>query len=330
MACLFFHENILTGMATVTSFTSPANGTAAIYTLLSFLCSNGWLVKAWSDATTLTSGVSLSSNPYGSSSSGAGNLGNTSAWFRISAPDASREWLFQRGSGDATWTVSRGVSGFSGGSPSATVVGTDSTGQNLLSAGTLFDSTPGRWSITLDSASPYGFFCSTVVIGGGNVRTVLFDEPLISGTYPSSDADPVMFGLYYNATGLAATGAFISTNVTVYKRFRHGLSSPSNVQSNLLGQLLTGVNTQVSPPTGSGNQIGVDPYNTQEIPIPICACKAGAASTSTGWIGVLKRMRGATVHGRSNGQTLYDATNTLYWYYVAGIWVPWDSSTPAI
>ena len=99
-------------MAIIANTSSPANGTAAILTLLTQLCAGGWIVKRWSDGTTLSSdNVNLTSNPYGSSSSGANNLGNTSAWFRVAAPGGSREWLFQRGSGDATWTVSRSIAG---------------------------------------------------------------------------------------------------------------------------------------------------------------------------------------------------------------------------
>ena len=106
-------------MAIQANTSSPANGTAAIFTLLTRLCAAGWIVKRWSDATTLSSdNVNLTANPYGTSGSGAGNLGNTSAWFRVAAPGGSREWLFQRGSGDATWTVSRSIAGFTGGSPS--------------------------------------------------------------------------------------------------------------------------------------------------------------------------------------------------------------------
>ena len=90
-----------------TSVTSPANGTTAVHTILTQLLAAGWLVKAWSDGTTLVSDVSLSSNPYGSASSGAGNLGNTSAWFRVQSADASREWLFQRGASETSWTPVR-------------------------------------------------------------------------------------------------------------------------------------------------------------------------------------------------------------------------------
>jgi hypothetical protein len=87
-------------MATNTDVSSPASGAAAIFSLLTTLCAAGWIVKRWSDATTLSSdNVDLTTNPYGSAASGAGNLGNNSAWFRVAAGDASREWLFQRGSG---------------------------------------------------------------------------------------------------------------------------------------------------------------------------------------------------------------------------------------
>ena len=320
-------------MAVGTSATTPAHGTAAIYSLITELCSAGWLVKAWSDATTYTGSVSLSSNPYGSSSSGAGNLGNTSAWFRIAAPDGSREWMFQRGANDYTWTAARSRAGYTGGSPAATTLPTDATtGQALFSAAQLFDSTMAqRWLISTESSSPYGFVAFTVQTGGGAVRTLLFDEPLASGSTETGDDDVVLFGGYYNATGFSA-GQFVLNSASTavgYKRFRHGLSSASNVRVDFL--TLSSNGQQQAPATGSGNQVASGPINSRETPVRIAIGRVGAASsTSTGWCGFANRMRWSTVWSRSNGQTLYDSTNSLYWIYCAGAWVPWDSSTPSI
>ena len=109
-------------MATTTHVSTPASGAVAIHSLLTLLLAAGWRVTRWSDATTYTNatGAPLASNPYGSGGSGAGNLGNTSAWFTVRASDSSREWLFQRNASDAAWTINRSAAGFVGGSPAAT------------------------------------------------------------------------------------------------------------------------------------------------------------------------------------------------------------------
>lgn len=322
-------------MAVQVSATTPANGTAAIYTLIDRLCAAGWLVKRWSDATTLSSDdVNLTTNPYGSSSSGAGNLGNTSAWFRIAAPDASREWLFQRGSADQTWTVTRGRGAFTGGSPNATTVGTDSTSQALFAAAQLFDSSMSqRWLVSCESASPYGFTAFTVQTGGGNVRTLLFDEPMATGSTETGDADTVACGGYYNGTGIAAGAITVHTSGTVaaYKRFRHGLSGAANIRVDFIMYTQGSGLSNVAPATANAAQIAIGPITQVEVPLRIPVGKVNASpGNGVGWSGFAARWRWSSAWSRSNGQTLYDAANSLYWVYCAGAWIPWDSSTPSI
>lgn len=154
-------------MAIQTSFSTPLTATESIYTLLTALCTAGWVVPAWSDGTTYHDSVTNNGgavwprtvNPFGSASSGANGIGNTSAWFRVTAPDGSREWLFQRGAADVTWTVSRSRLGFTGGSPAAATLPTDATsGLAMLAATTLFPavSNTHRWAISLETSAPYG------------------------------------------------------------------------------------------------------------------------------------------------------------------------------
>lgn len=319
-------------MAINTSTTSPANGTEAVFTLLTMLLAAGWTVPAWSDGTTLTTpGAALTANPYGSAASGAGNLGNTSAWFRVTAPSSSREWIFQRGAADTTWTVARSRLGYTGGAPNATTLPTDATSsQTLSAAAVLFSATPGVWLISVDTVD-YGWTAFTVPVGGGNVATLVFDEPLLTGTYPTTpvaDDDPVLFGLYYNGTGLVAAGGWnvqYNSSLPVYKRVRHGLSSPSNVR---VGYARVHINNNSVTPAvaGAWTTLGTDPYNSYEVPLSI---QVGATAVAiNGWVGVTSHHRWCTVAGRSNGQTLVAGSD--YWIYCAGVWVPWDSSTPAI
>jgi len=314
-------------MTILANTSSPANGTAAIYTLLTQLCAGGWIVKRWSDATTLSSNnVNLTTNPYGSSSSGANNLGNTSAWFRVAAPDGSREWLFQRGSGDATWTVSRSIAGFTGGSPSATTAGTATDATALFSAASLFSATPGRWFVSVDNASPYGWTAYAITLGGGNVLTFLADEPLLSGTTAAEDTDPYLWIGYYNSTGLTV-GSFILTssgNIIAQKRW---VPAGSNARVAFAEIFLDGLRCAPASSTTMGH-FGPTPSGAKEVPLLVPAGRPGSASTSTGWVGYTSRLRLATTGGRANGDKLVDGST--HWIYAAGAWVPWDSSTPTL
>lgn len=318
-------------MTVQTDVSSPANGTAAIFTLITELCAAGWLVKAWSDATTYTGGVSLSANPYGSASSGAGNLGNTSAWCRIAAPDGSREWLFFRGSADQTWTISRSKAGFTGGTPNATTAGTATDATALFSAAQAFPTTTWRMFISCDGASPYGFTCYGITLGGGNVLHFLIDEPLMSGTTDTSDTDPYLWWGYYHSTGLAAGSGDIRTKMaTPYKRFT-GAGSNQTVTLGVITDETTGLGaaTSVAPARSTTTQVGLTPNNLTEVPLRIPVFRGGASSSTTGWIGLTNRLRWSTAGGRLNGQTLAQGTSA-YWIFMAGAWVPWDSSTPSL
>jgi hypothetical protein len=321
-------------MAVQTNFSTPATATTAVYTLITALCAAGWVIPAWSDGTTLTTpGSPLATNPYGSAGSGATNLGNTSAWLRLTAPNGTREWLIQRGTTDVLWTISRSRTGFSGGT--ATVLPTDATtGQAMVANATFFPavSSTHRWGISLENSAPYGWTAFLLPIGGGNIITMLFDEPLATASIAATDGDVVLFGSYFNATGFAAAAGFTvaaASTLTCWKRFRHGLASPSNVRVQYLGYYERGSAVLVAPSSGT-SQCAVDPINSLEAPLPIQVAAIGNPATNTGYCGFVNRHRWCSVSGRSNGQTLYDATNGLYWIYLAGLWLSWDSSTPSI
>lgn len=314
-------------MAVVASVSSPANGTAAVYSLITALVANGYVVKRWSDATTLSSdNVNLASNPYGTSGSGAGNLGNASAWFRVASADGSREWLFQRGSADQTWTISRTNGAFTGGSPTATTAGTSTAATALFSSAQAFPTSQWRMFVSVENAAPYGFCVFGITLGGGNVLHFLVDEPLASGTIDTSDTDPYLWWGYFNATGLAGATGGISAVVgsLLYKRFTGAGSNQIPVL-----QTYASAGSIVAPALNTNQQMGLTPSTLREVVLPIQVCRNGANSSTTGWIGTCNRLRWGTVGGRANGQTLGPVSGS-YWIFLAGAWVPWDSTEPAL
>ena len=312
-------------MATITHVSSPASGAVAVDALIDTLLSAGWRITRWSDATTYTdaTGAPLAVNPYGSGGSGAGNLGNTSAWFTVRAPDSSREWLFQRGASDAAWTINRSAAGFVGGSPAATTLPTATDATALFTAASAFTATPGRLFISADDADDYGWRLMCIPSGGGNVLTLLADVPLDSPD--PADTDPYLWVGYYNATGLTiyAAGAATMQNgtVLVYKRF---VGASSNQRVTLA--TFSGYGGRIAPP--EYDQSGALPSNNREVLVPVIAMRTGASSTSTGWCGLARGIQWTTVQGRANGQTL--AGTGVHWVYASGLWLPWDSSTPSL
>lgn len=312
-------------MATTTHVSSPATGAVAVDALIDTLLAAGWRITRWSDATTYTNatGAPLATNPYGSGGSGAGNLGNTSAWFTVRASDSSREWLFQRGASDAAWTISRSAAGFSPGSPAATALPTATDATALFSAASAFTATPGRLFISADDSDGYGWRLMCIPSGGGNVLTLLADVPLDSPD--PADTDPYLWVGYYNATGLSIYAAGVAMQqvgtALVYKRF---VGAGSNQRVALA--TFYGYAGRLAPP--DSEQGGCLPSSGYDVPLPIPVLRTGAPSTTTGWCGFARGLRWAAVQGRATGQTL-DGT-TSFWIYAAGLWLPWDSSTPTL
>lgn len=317
----------------ITSFSTPSNGTAAFFTFITTALSAGWVITSWSDATTYTTGVSLTSNPFGGSGSGAGNLGNASAWWLMRSGDSTRWWLFQR-STDANWTIYRGTDAFVGGSPSATVIPTSTTQALHTSAapGAFWNATPGRLIISCDAAADatYGWTMYTVVIGGGNVCTILQDDKFATGTYPSGDTDPVVSLGYFNGTGHTALNFLVYSSSTDigFHRYRNGLAGTGNTRINYAAIYNPNGPAINAPPQSASVQVGPEAITGLEVAPRILIYADGATSNTKGYAGMTGRQRWSTVSGRANGQTLTDGTN--YWIFMCGVWVLWDSSTPTI
>ncbi len=314
-------------MATSTHTSSPASGAVAIDALIDILLAAGWRITRWSDGTTYTDAgaAPLASNPYGSGASGAGNLGNASAWFTVRASDSSREWLFQREANDQTWIISRSKGGFTGvGDATTPSTATDAT--DLFTNAVVFSTPPGRLYVSADDADDYGWRLMCLPVGGGKVLTLLLDVPLDSPD--PADTDPYLWIGYYNATGMDVYASDEQLSETyyafgrVYKRFT-GAGSNQRVSLIALTSYGQGV---VAPPHNQSS--GGLPSTFKEVPLPIPVVRTGPPSSTTGWVGFARGVRWATVQGRVSGQTL-DGT-TEYWIYAAGLWLRWDSSTPTL
>lgn len=312
--------------------TTPANGDEAIFNLKTFLKLHNRTIRASGDG---LSAYGASSDVLTTAASGAGGLGNAGAWFVLQEPSGSREWLFVRGADAQTWTIARGKA-FSGGSPNATTSPTDATAVTLFNNETTFPSPIGNWFLDCDDASPHGWFARNVPTGGGNVQTFFCDEPLRSGTYDAGDTDPYLCGGGYNGSG-AAPGQFkpeVSTGWwRFYKRYDHGGGGATNRRVGFLQLFSEGV-LLAPAQNNTGGQVGADSETGREYMPFIGVTRPGASSSTSGFCGETARLRWSTVWstalGRPNGGTARNAGPTAYWMYTAGIYTPWDATTPTL
>lgn len=189
----------------------PATGAATIRRLKTALVAAGWTVKG--------------SGSTGTGYSGTGDIittdaimAVTDAWFRIQDPAGHREFIFQRGTTNLLWRVKysanpTGVTGFTGGSPSATQTPSASDEQTVYGGGT--DASPtftallsadGGYKIWIacgDSTVGYGWYIFAGLTGTGSPEAFFYLDVMRVGTYPSGDVDPAV--VYFSTPGTAVT-----------------------------------------------------------------------------------------------------------------------------
>lgn len=313
-------------MTVIISASLITTGDEAVFSLKSLLKDASWIVSGSSDSVTY--------DGTGDLLSASANLSNPEAWFRIIASDNSRQWTFQRGSSAQKWTIKRSKTGFTG-SSDATKPPFDSEAHTLISASTAFPASVDNWLVSAVSGSSVGefsdlsWFAFSVVNGGGNIKTFLFDEALLSGSYVAEDQDPYIWGFYYDETGFNTVNFSISRfNARSWKRFRHNLSTPSFEDVTFFTYTSSGLT--ITPPGDWNSSLGLNPYSSTEIPlfIPVAVPNDGSV-TNRGWVGYPTNLKWSSVLTRANGQTL-NCSNTNYYIYCGGIWVMWNSTAPAI
>lgn len=187
-------------------------GSVAVWEVISMLIAAGATKAADSDGTT----YSATGTQVTSGSSGAGGLGNTSAWVRLQLP-GGRELTFQRGASNTQWRVKYSASaGFTGGSPGATQTPTATDGQIRIGGGTDASPTYVSWFSADASYKLYGgaggatdgfWFATVAIVGGAQVAGMFFD-PLSSST--TSDGDTCVIGV--SISGSAFTSSILIAN----------------------------------------------------------------------------------------------------------------------
>ena len=301
---------------------TPATGPIAVYTFIARLISAGWTKVKDSDGTTYSS----SGTQVTSGASGAGGLGNNSAWVNLRAPSGTRELCIQRGTTNTNWRITYSPTAFNTGSPAATVVPSSANSSIIFGGGTDGSPTFASWlgadtgyklQTGADNASPYGFFVVTYPNGGGNPQAGLVFDPL-TGT-PAEDTEPVLFFI-----GVSGTSAFLSGSITA--------TTTSSTMSRCCGWLAFGLGGSfvtipaatmlIGGSTVVPNGLPSNPHNGKDDGITMFFSRYAGMTSPNGYKGASSVMKW---NGTSRSTPNTFATKTRL--VMGDISLPWDGST---
>lgn len=310
------------------------SGSEAMYNLKQALSSSGWKVSGSSNAVVFSANADILV-------SGA-MLETSGAWFTVVAPDDTRQWSFQRGTNNQTWTILRSKAGMSG-SVAATTPPSDGQAANLANGVTIFQTAaPFTWLVSTISSSTVdqissSFYAFSVSGSSNVVPTVIYDEALLTGSYNSLDQDPFVSFTGYRAAGFTIAEGSVQFDSSIYnalganrsfKRVRHNMPSPANQGSSHFGYYSQADGNVIIPTSTAIKDMNTSPYDSKET-ITMAAygrSNAGTYSYSGFWGYATNVKYLGTGASRTSGQTMN--TGTKYFILAAGLWFPWDSSTP--
>jgi hypothetical protein len=306
--------------------TSPATGAVAMYDLKELLKSAGHTVPSSGDGTTYFS----ASDGITTGASGAGGLGNTSAWFRLRLVNGE-EFTFQRGATNLVWRIKHSRTGFGAGSPSATQTPSETNEAVLWGGGSdasptyaALHATDGtfRWKGAAYDAAPYGWWATGIPVGGGNPNTgTLIYDPLIA-TQPDDTHKAI---IHLSTTGLAVSFANTGSEEGGATQRRWGYVASSGVGA--LANFPACYPQSTSAPmvtNGATAGSGANPLTGfEEMIPPIYARRASTANP--GWKGVGTIPQWSTTV-RSSG-AIVDMQDGTYRVRLVDLTLPWPIAT---
>lgn len=337
------------------------SGTAyMLYYLKETLKSAGWKVLAASDGTTLTNypGGTTGADRITSPESGTNGMNNTSAWFRITDPDSSREFVFMRGSSAIRGVIKYSrLTKFESGSPNATTLPTTGTGgdgiplipdfdmPNLDSNVTTVSSatidlmttaTAARLHVIAETTPTNGVYSWYIYAFQAVTNTLLFfysQEAVAVGSCSPSDQDPSYLFLTNNSNAFfnnVHSGVMSSAALRTW--FKYGLTGNTFHRAQVCiyvgGYYLTNLNYQIVPQY-TNTVLSNNSYDDFEYTIPMLVYSGNPLSltaikgfsTNIRWGCKSMEVKGLKLINRGQEDaSLYVGTGT-YSLFV----VPWTS-----
>lgn len=316
----------------------------------------GWTVLRSSDGTTYSSNSDIITH----AGSGAGGTENSIIWYVLKHPTSSRQLQVFRTvtnyNGGSTPSVGLFYSysaGFTGGSPSATSRSTATDEKGALGNNgdialapvqiALVTSSNMRLHVVADNAAPYGWymFWHDLGVSGSSPLGIWMMDPMLPGTYSSSDLDPYVFhctgkswrnpsGSYFDlqAGGTPAVwsggmGVEGSHSVTPRGWYKKGASNESWVYYPAMAYTSAG---GISIP---GSTV-INPYNGYDATFPIVYGRRTAWAAQIGVKGISSLAQWSGV-ARNVGDTLsIGGPNARDRIICGNLALPWNGSVPKI
>jgi len=326
--------------------TATTNNTADMfYYLKQTLKQAGWTVTKSSDGVTVNASGDRITNFITTGGNTSGSMYNSGAWYVLQAPGAvagaTRQICVQRtATGANVFSIWYSYnSGFTLTAGSATVAPTAS--DSILIVNNTYFTYNGtaatcRFSIAADNAAPYGWYMFNFLAGSGGIFSSLVFEPMMTGTYNSSDNDPYIIytpcaANSYPTTPMAVAGLTgLALNLCAgswYKKSAGSVASASELGSYVATPALS-----YSSAVGVAipGLVGANPYSGKDNVFPIPYARRSGWASSVGWkgIGTLMKWPGTT---RSTGDTLsVSATGAKDYIIVGDVALPWNGSTPTV
>lgn len=306
------------------------------FKLKELLKSVGWIVQASSDGTT----YNATGDIITSFSSGAGGLGNNTAWFRITTPNQKEEFVWQRGGNTQSYRLKWSpLSKFIGGTPGTTR--TPAAGDETFIFGGGTDTAPSyngsfgtvsnyRIYMGADADAPYGWYISVIQPAGysGGTGASMPFFMFFDGLSQTETTDPCKSIV---VSGVSSTGIITSysssTDTTLTSSGTRCVSriisaSTGNEASIGFAMLTLGESSTLY----AGNCMG-NPINNREEILPI-AFGRRAALVTPGFKGFCTTYR-VLGSNKAHGDTI--TVNTTRDRIIIGQFVlPWDGSVPTV
>jgi len=302
---------------------SPATGARAVWSWASVLMQAGWTKPADSDGTTYSS----SGAQVTSGASGAGGLGNTSAWIRLQSPDGVREICMQRGTTNLLWRAKWSHSAkFTGGSPGATQTASATDEQIINAVGggtnaaptytTIFGADASfKFHVGADNAAPYSWWWHAMTSGGSTNLKRGWYINMAAGSYPVEDVAPYLVDFGGTATPYSSAGIWGSS---YYKK---GLAGEAWVP---FYTLIYYSNRQAAQQIPGGSGQVLNPYTGYEDTLPTGIGRDPGLSTQIGWKGFLDTaLNRWTFRNQSSGAALDSVDSTARWMSIGGGGAVW-------
>lgn len=302
----------------------------------------GWSVISSGDG---LSAYSSSADVISSFSSGANGV-NTRAWFVVQHPvldGYQKSVCFQESSTIGRYRIKISISGFSGGSPSATVVPSATDEMVLYGAGT--DASPTGDSfvnstatntrmnyICGDASEKWVFFFTNQLVGAGTLGAFIMMDRLTNTN--SLDVDPYFYfangsnSYPYTSINAASTNDWTSGgSYAPFCYIRYGFSDQR------IGRIVVGFLHNISSTQSSYSiaNMTTDPYTGNDITFPAMAFASRYGSTVFRNAGYA-HYKGTAVNVKLQGNSKngLDTSNSKTLLYTGIFVLPWNGSTPTI